>query len=67
MGSAASATARPRRHAVVTPTPRHREVRVYGLFHQHAVGSDCVAVLWLKVDWTANALDILRTILAAPQ
>jgi hypothetical protein len=66
MGSAASATARPRRHAVVTPTPRHREVRVHGLFHQHAVGSDCVAVLWLEVDWTANAPDVLWALLAPP-
>jgi hypothetical protein len=63
MGSAASTTARPRRHAVVAPTSRHREVRVHGLFHQYAVAIDCVVVLWLEVDWTANETGVLWALL----
>src|SRR5882672_7691788 len=55
-----------RRKAVSPARVRHLEVRIHRLLHQNAVGSDRVAVKRLKVDWTANALDILRTILAAP-
>src|SRR6266700_639177 len=54
-----------RRKAVSPSRGRHRDVRVHRLLHQNAVGTDRVAVKRLKVDWTANALDILRTILAA--